>query len=327
MSETPNISVLIPVHNGESSIGQAIWSILNQDHQDLELLVYLDGCRDNTLGIIEGIHDERLKYFVGEENKGIVFARNFLIDKAQGKYLAWLDADDLALPERLKKQFNFLEENPELHILGTWCEVRNSKEISAVKWPADPAMLQAWMLFRNPLVQSSVMCRKAIHNSPLLKEFEYLEDYEFYCRYIDKPVFGLLPEMLCSYYNPGNTELLSKHRDYAFHKKSQALLRNNLEQLNIMIGQHELEIFHRFLRTGDDPGKDNAGIVFRMLLMVKKANQAKEIFSEKALNKVIQFQLLRLLKLSKGFRPTVLKQLLSNPVAMLRALGAGPAFK
>ncbi len=326
MPEKPSISVLIPVHNGEKSIGAAIWSILNQDHQDLELLVYLDGCTDNTKGVVEGIQHKRLHFFEAEENRGIVYARNYLLGKVRGKYIAWLDADDLALPGRLQKQFKYLEKHAEINFLGTWCEVRNSSELRGVKWPSDPALLQVWLLFRNPLMQSSVMFRRSVYTHPLLFEYEYLEDYEFYCRQIDKRCFQVLPEMLCSYHNPGSTELLSKHRDYSFHKKSTSLLDNNLESIGLKLTRPELEIFHGFLRSQDNPKKAGAVVIFRILLLIKKVNQDKGIFEQQALNKVIMYQLLRLLKLSPAFRPTVLRQLLSSPVALVQALKAGPRY-
>lgn len=326
MSENPGISVLIPVHNGEKSIAAAIWSILNQDFQDLELLVYLDGCNDNTKAIVEGIHHKRLHFFEAEENKGIVFSRNYLLGKARGKYIAWLDADDLALPGRLQKQFHYLEHHAEINFLGSWCEVRNSAELKAVKWPSNPALLQVWLLLRNPLMQSSVMFRKTEYNHPLLHEFEYLEDYEFYCRSLDKACFQVLPELLCSYYNPGNTELLTKHRDYSFHKKSTALLEHNLEIIGLKLIRPELEIFHGFLRSQDSPKRDAAAVIFRILLLIKKVNLEKGVFDQNALNKVIVYQLLRLLKLSPSYRPKVLQQLFSSPVVLVNALRAGPRY-
>ena len=79
MKEQTQISVLIPVYNTEKSIKQAVWSVLNQSFEDFELIIYLDGCTDDSKNILNTIEDKRIKILENKENKGIVHARNVLV--------------------------------------------------------------------------------------------------------------------------------------------------------------------------------------------------------------------------------------------------------
>ena len=107
----PLVSVLMPAYNSELYIAEAINSILNQTYPHLELLVFDDGSSDGTRKVIEGFGDPRIVPIFSDKNCGVVHARNEMIDRAQGKYIALMDADDIADVERLKKQLISLEKN------------------------------------------------------------------------------------------------------------------------------------------------------------------------------------------------------------------------
>jgi glycosyltransferase involved in cell wall biosynthesis len=109
MSAAPLISVIMPAYNVEKYIQEAINSILNQSYSNLELLIYDDGSSDSTRKIINSYSDERIKKIFADKNSGVVAARNHCIDLAQGKYIALMDADDIASRDRFKKQIAFLE--------------------------------------------------------------------------------------------------------------------------------------------------------------------------------------------------------------------------
>lgn len=100
----PEISVLVPVFNGEKTIQKSIQSILDQTFSDFELIVIDDGSFDNTQNIIHAINDSRLRY-VYKENGGIGHTRNTAVSLAKGNYIAFLDADDWMEPNALEKFF------------------------------------------------------------------------------------------------------------------------------------------------------------------------------------------------------------------------------
>lgn len=105
----PLISVLMPAFNAEAHIAEAIQSILQQSFTNFELIVLNDGSSDRTSQIIDGFADQRIHKIDLQHNQGLVNARNRLVAAAKGRYIAFLDADDIAFPDRLQKQFSFLE--------------------------------------------------------------------------------------------------------------------------------------------------------------------------------------------------------------------------
>src|SRR5680860_301446 len=107
------VSVIMPAYNSAAFIAESIRSVLQQTHQNWELLIIDDASKDDTVSIIEKIQDtdSRIKLFQNESNKGTGVCRNTGIEAAQGAYIAFLDADDLWLPQKLETQLEFMQEN------------------------------------------------------------------------------------------------------------------------------------------------------------------------------------------------------------------------
>lgn len=112
------------VYNSAEFIDQSISSILNQTYKDFEFLIIDDCSTDNSFLIIEKYskRDNRIKIFQNSKNLGLTKNLNKLIYHARGNYIARMDADDISLPDRLKKQVNFLNENPNIDIVGCFSE-------------------------------------------------------------------------------------------------------------------------------------------------------------------------------------------------------------
>jgi len=109
--ESPLVSVIMPAYNSADFIAESIQSVLQQTHQNWELLIIDDASPDNTISIIEEFKylDPRIKLFQNETNQGAGVARNAGIKAAQGAYIAFLDSDDLWLPEKLEVQLKFMQ--------------------------------------------------------------------------------------------------------------------------------------------------------------------------------------------------------------------------
>ncbi|MFD1603231.1 glycosyltransferase family 2 protein [Flavobacterium artemisiae] len=107
------VSILTPTYNAEKFIQATIESALNQTYQNWEMILVDDASTDKTVAVIEQYaqKDNRIKLFKLLENRGNGFARNAALEKAAGKYIAYLDADDLWFPEKLEKQIQFLKAN------------------------------------------------------------------------------------------------------------------------------------------------------------------------------------------------------------------------
>lgn len=112
------VTVLMPVYNGEKFLKEAIDSILNQTFTDFEFLIVNDGSTDGTEAIILSYNDPRIK-LITQPNGGVAKALNTGLKQASGKYIARMDADDFSTPERLQIQYDFLQQNPGYILIGS----------------------------------------------------------------------------------------------------------------------------------------------------------------------------------------------------------------
>ncbi len=125
----PTISVLMPVYNGEKYVKETIDSVLNQTYTDFEFIIVNDGSTDKTREIIEGYTDQRIKLYNLDKNRGVGFASNFAVNKAQGKYIARVDSDDIYHPDRLLLQKKFLDDNPDIALVKTFVEYFGDEDV------------------------------------------------------------------------------------------------------------------------------------------------------------------------------------------------------
>jgi glycosyltransferase involved in cell wall biosynthesis len=159
----PAVSVLMSVHDGARWVGEAVASVLAQTDGDLELIVIDDGSTDATPEVLAAARDPRLRV-LRQARAGLTRALNRALGLARADLVARLDADDLALPERLARQRAFLAAHPEVGLLGT--AAREVDEggalVREVRPPAGDAALRRALIRANPFVHSSVMARRAL---------------------------------------------------------------------------------------------------------------------------------------------------------------------
>ena len=138
MNDAPvTATVLMPVYNGEKYIREAMDSILNQTFNDFEFLIVNDGSTDSTKQLIESYPDPRIR-LVNQENRGVAKSLNRGLRLAKGKYIARMDADDISLPDRLAKQIEVLESNPDVDITVSCIEGIDSQgNLRTQQWQAD----------------------------------------------------------------------------------------------------------------------------------------------------------------------------------------------
>ena len=105
------VSIIMPNYNSEKYVQTTIQSVLDQTYQNWELIFVDDCSTDNSLNLVRAFNDERIKIFQNESNSGAAVSRNYALRLAQGKWIAFLDSDDLWQPEKLEKQLSFMVEN------------------------------------------------------------------------------------------------------------------------------------------------------------------------------------------------------------------------
>jgi glycosyltransferase involved in cell wall biosynthesis len=156
---TPDVSVVMTVRNGLPYVLEAIDSILAQDHPCFELVVVDDGSDDGTAEALMRIDDPRVRIALGP-SQGRVAALNEALALARGRYVANLDADDIALPTRLRLSADFLEAHPQVAAVGAGVvphvgpQPRRTRHL-----PCSSAAIRWALLVRNPMVHTSVMYR------------------------------------------------------------------------------------------------------------------------------------------------------------------------
>jgi glycosyltransferase involved in cell wall biosynthesis len=130
-----SVSIITPTFNSERFIAETILSVQAQTYKDWEMIIVDDCSTDRTAEIVASFQekDSRIKYLYNSTNKGSAFSRNIALQKAKGKWIAFLDSDDLWHPEKLEKQIEFMTRN-DIHFSYTnYCEIdESSKEIGVL---------------------------------------------------------------------------------------------------------------------------------------------------------------------------------------------------
>ena len=111
MTDFGLVSIIMPSYNSEKFIKASIESVLNQTYANWELLIVDDCSTDKTVEIVHSFKDERIKFFTNEKNSGAAISRNKSLREAKGKWIAFLDSDDVWLPTKLEEQLKFMVDN------------------------------------------------------------------------------------------------------------------------------------------------------------------------------------------------------------------------
>ena len=187
MSGVPTVSVIMAAYNGAALIGETLRSLAAQTFSDFEVIVVDDRSTDDTLAVLRGWADSRVRVIALDENGGPVRARNRAIAEVRGRYIAGLDQDDLCLPERFAEQVAYLDAHPECVLVASQTQVLADGAIlpSPLATHTSPALVRWLLRIENPLVWSSVMIRAEAARAldPFTRpDILYAEDFDLYHR-------------------------------------------------------------------------------------------------------------------------------------------------
>lgn len=201
----PEISVVIPTFRRPRFLSQAIQSVLSQTYPSLEVIVVEDGVAGDASPVVRSFDDPRLRY-VWQHHAGRSAARNRGMQVAQGRYIAFLDDDDLYLPSKLASQVAFLEVHPELELVGSGARIVNEEGEVLGRWRPwldVPDLTLLRCLYSCPLAPSMVLLRRralarlAVWFDP---EMHLAEDTDFFVRLLQAGChMAWLPELLSAY--------------------------------------------------------------------------------------------------------------------------------
>ena len=239
----------MPVFNSERFLAEAIESILTQTFTDFELIIVDDGSTDGSADIIRAYaeQDSRIRFVQLAENMGDAGARNASIARASGEYITGMDSDDISLPERLQKQVDFLQTNPEIGGVGTHADVvcEDLQYIFSRRPPQKHALILLDKYIGDPFVHASVMMRR---NLPLDvggydETMRYAADSDLMTKLMGQTHFANIPETLYLYrrHDAQNTA----HQN---SKRPQDALLMRTRRLERIWGEAPRDTLDRFVR-------------------------------------------------------------------------------
>ena len=187
MPTAPLVTVLVAVHDGEPYVDAALRSVLRQSITDLELLVVDDGSTDGTPGTLATIGDDRLRVLRNDERVGLAASLNRGLEMARGRYVARMDADDVAFPGWLERTLGLLESRSALGIVGAGVLDLDARGRpgSVHVLEGSPAALRWRALFSSPFFHATVVLVRDLlerHGLRYDETFGESEDYELWTR-------------------------------------------------------------------------------------------------------------------------------------------------
>lgn len=294
-TKTPLVSVLMPVYNGEKYLNEVIESVLNQTYTSFEFIIINDGSTDKTEDIILSYSDERICYVKNEENIRLISSLNKGIDLVKGKYIFRIDADDVCLPKRFELQLDFMENNPDVGLLGTYYESFNdiTGESNKVKMPflSHPG-LRLRLLFSSTIRHPSACIRTSVvkkNNLIFKKEYLHAEEHKFWVEIMKFSKVAVIPEILIKVrvHDESVTANLEAKKIQAeietkIRKEQLELLGINLSSDETKLISQFLEFFrstrNQFLERKTHYSKHELKQLFNLIRLISNKNRENKIW-------------------------------------------------
>lgn len=219
------LTVVMPVFNGAKYLREAIDSVLNQSFGDFELLIIDDASQDKSVEIIKSYTDARIRLIENPKNSGVAFVRNLGLIESKGKYLVWMDCDDIIDPKKFEIQINFLNQNPKIGICGTWLTRFGEGKPRLSKSPIVSEIIKASLIFYPSVWNATAMFRMEFIRKAELSydtRLAVAEDYNFYYDASFHFPMKNIPKSLYSY-RASETSIMKKYEEqekkmYDFYK-------------------------------------------------------------------------------------------------------------
>ncbi len=283
------MTVLTTVYNRAAYLGATIESVLGQSFADLELLVVDDGSSDASVEVAQSFRDPRVRVLRNPTNLGIPRTRNRGLAEARGEYLAILDSDDVARPDRLRRQVDFLDAHPDVAVVGSFCawiDGRGRRLRRVKRRPVHPDDVRAALLFRCPLQNSAAMGRTAVlRRFGYRSEFEVGEDYDLWTRLSAEHRLANLPLVLVDYRVHGE-----RTPRRAMQRLRGAIVRDQLRALGLEPSAEDLARHLRAIRCLKRTGESDQALLewaSEWLGRLRRANERTARYPEPAFSRAL----------------------------------------
>ncbi len=272
----------MPVYNGEKYLNAAIDSILNQTFPNFEFIIINDGSTDKTEDIILSYKDIRIRYVKNEVNLQIVKTLNKGIKLAKAKYIARMDADDISSPKRFETQIEFMENNINIDICGTWMKSTDNKYMW--KYPKNHDEIKAQMIFNSALSGASTIIRRSFFDTfKFNNNYNKAEDYYLWCCAIDSKRFYNLPKTLyCYRLHDEMTNVVARSKQISVANN---IRKKMIERTGIIVNDYDLKLHIHFSLQELDIKNINKTILW--LGNILNNNKKLKYYDDLALKKAI----------------------------------------
>ena len=289
----PRVTVLMPVYNASRYLDASLRSVLTQDYDNFEVVIVNDFSTDRSAELVQSFSDRRIRLINNKRNLGVAASLNKGLATAEGTYILRMDADDISLPGRIRKQVEFMEANPEVGISGTWVETIGEQAGYHWKYETNPKKIPSVLFFYCCLAHPSVIMRKALLDFHGLKYSEvhpHAEDWELWIRSSFCFPIANLPEILLQYRI--NLSSVTRNNSTVQDKTIAGIHNENLGRLGIRPEHGQLDLHRAICACNYQNGADFFANAYMWLQRVMNANRSVHLFKEKEFEEVISEKLI-----------------------------------
>ena len=296
--KTHLISVILPVYNAEEFLVEAINSILQQTFEDFEFIIIDDGSTDETTEIIHAYHDSRIKYLKNPQNQGIVKTLNNGLLHANGKYIARMDADDISYPTRLEIQYKYLEEHPNIGVIGTGIELFGDTIHDYRLFSNSSKKLKAELLFNSCIPHPTAMIRRSIlvdNNLTYNENYYGREDFAPWSEISKYSDIGMINQVLHKYRL--HEKQITAKQDEQKSINSRKFLEYRMSDIGYSFSNNEEDIFLQYcLGKYNKLTKQEIFVFINSLSNIKKLNKINNYFPKNELATVCSLSIFESIK-------------------------------
>lgn len=282
--EKPLLTVLMPVYNGEVFLREAIDSVLSQTYSNFVFLIINDGSTDQTESIVLSYDDDRIRYVKNEENLKLIKTLNKGLSLVETKYVARMDADDICEPMRFERQIEYMEANPQVGLLGTWCRTIGDKMPSVIRYEASHEQICFKQLYQIQIVHPSCIMRTSVLKSMDVwydNDFLHAEDYELFTRMSHLTRLANIPEVLHLYRKHENAVSVLHNKEQ--EENSYKVIRREFGFIGLSVNDMQIESFAVLNYQDYSKIKLSAAELKMLLEKMIFANKTTGYFEEKFL--------------------------------------------